>query len=201
MPHLTPFALELVRIAGDEYRSLADLRTGDAALGAQVAKYCQDLYPATTGPWQKPFSSCIQHWSAAFVSWCIRQAGARDGEFKFSAKHAVYVNWAILNAERNTGLFRGYPIDVYAPKPGDLVSFNRDGGKVTFEQARNEATFDSHSAIVVDIGEHGGEWRAIVILGNNSDGTVGREEFELDASGRLQQRAENPFICLVENLK
>lgn len=201
MPDLTPFALELIRIAGDEYRSLAGLRKGDAALGAQVAKYCRSLYPSDIGSWRKPFSSCIEHWSAAFVSWCIRQAGAKDGEFKFSAKHAEYVNWAILNAERNAGLFRGYRIDVHAPKPGDLVSFNRDGGKVTFEQARNDATFASHSAIVAGNGEHGGEWRAIVILGNNPDGTVGREELELDASGRLKQRAENPFICLIKNLK
>lgn len=38
------------------------------------------------------FTSCVTvPWSAVFVSWCMKHAGASVSEFKFSAAHSAFV--------------------------------------------------------------------------------------------------------------
>ncbi|HZR82296.1 MAG TPA: DUF2272 domain-containing protein [Candidatus Binatia bacterium] len=65
-------------------------------------------------------------WSAAFISYVMRTAGAGDG-FPYSPTHATYVNaartwspeWRV-RAERP---------EVYPPRPGDLICLGREKSK------------------------------------------------------------------------
>ena len=48
-------------------------------------------------------------WSAAFVSFCVKQSGATPAQFKFNLSHSVFVRAAIANADANRGVFRDIP--------------------------------------------------------------------------------------------
>jgi hypothetical protein len=69
----------------------------------------------------------VNAWSAAFVSFCVKQSGATSSQFAFSMQHSVFVHAAIANANANRGVFRGHRVTEYAPKLGDLIHHNRDG--------------------------------------------------------------------------
>src|ERR1043165_3354399 len=97
------------------------------------------------------FISCSQEpWSAVFVSWCVKQAGATAAEFKFSKAHSVFVHKAIQNADNGTGVFRGREITAHAPKVGDIIQHNRGGAAHTFDFARHNEFYTSHSIIVAE---------------------------------------------------
>ena len=66
-------------------------------------------------------------WSAAFVSYVMRTAGAA-GAFPYSGNHATYINAA---KRMKLGTDRGWLVtaerlEAYAPVPGDLVCYTRD---------------------------------------------------------------------------
>ena len=90
---------------------------------------------------------------------------AQTVQFKFNLSHSVFVHAAIANADANRGVFRGHPITEHAPKLGDLIHHNRDGGR-SFDFARANTGYPSHSAIVVDFEVRDGVRDAVTIGGN-----------------------------------
>jgi len=61
-------------------------------------------------------------WSAAFISFCMREAGA-GVRFPYSSGHATYINKAISNAAASKigePIF-GHRLADYVPKVGDLI--------------------------------------------------------------------------------
>jgi hypothetical protein len=123
----------------------------DPELSAQIKRYWQDL--------GFDFPGVKTAWSAVFVSWCVKKAGATGKEFAFAAAHAKFVKAAIQNALKAVGVFRGLQIDQYAPKVGDIVQNNRSGNKFTYDFARTHSAYESHSAIVVEVGlDHDGHY-------------------------------------------
>jgi hypothetical protein len=139
-------------------------------------------------------------WSAVFVSWCIRQAGASAQEFKFSPQHSVYVHWAIANMEARRGVFRAHPIDEVAPSIGDLIQNNRGGNSYDFAYAAEHTSYLSHTAVVVETGHDSAGRYAMTIGGNESD-SIRRKRVALNDDGYIVQRPSNPFICVIQNLK
>lgn len=87
-------------------------------------------------------------WSAAFISYVMRIAGAGD-RFPYAAGHDVYIN-----AARETSLGRAgwdvmaEPPETYAPLPGDLICMTRGGITLHFADLP-AGHFLSHCAIVV----------------------------------------------------
>jgi hypothetical protein len=74
-------------------------------------------------------------WSAAFISWVMRQAGAGSA-FRYAAAHSVYVAAAKQNRLSNNGNpFQAYRIAEVSPAPGDLVCKGRDGSGATYENS------------------------------------------------------------------
>ncbi len=71
-------------------------------------------------PWQLP-------WSAAFVSYVMREAGLPRGLFEPNANHWVYVRQSIWRAARPGAVFQPEPVEHYAPQPGDLICKTRAG--------------------------------------------------------------------------
>jgi lysozyme family protein len=191
---ISPYVQSLVRIAKAEYAAYNGFVETEEPLRSRINEYCRGIGIAP------PSDVSAFPWSATFVSWCVKQAGATRDEFRFSAEHSVFVQAAIRNADAGTGVFRGRRVEDYAPRVGDLVQRNRSGGAITYDQARRLADYPSHSAIVVEVGEDRQGLYATTIGGNESD-TVGRKRVALDADGLVVQNSSNPFICIVQDLK
>lgn len=190
----------IVAIAKAEFDRFHGINEGDQPLRGRIADY----YEAAGGSRELDPTRDENAWSAAFVSFCVKQSGATANQFKFSMLHSVYVKAAIANMDAGRGVFRGHPITDYAPKSGDLIHHNRSGGTITFDFARAHDGYPSHSAIVVDFEMHNGVRNAVTIGGNEflagGTGTVGSKLFPLDANGFLDQSAIGPrLICVVEN--
>jgi hypothetical protein len=191
---LTPYVDKLVTIAKGEYQAFHTISETDEPLRSRIDTYCRDIGIAV------PPDISQFPWSATFVSWCIKKAGATSSEFKFSAAHAVFVRAAIANADAQTGVFRARPIGSYAPQVGDLIHRNRSGGTVTYAEARTNSQYPSHSAIVVEVGEDQVGHYAMTIGGNEHD-SIRMTRVALNGAGMVVQKPSDPFICVVQDLK
>jgi hypothetical protein len=190
----------VVAIAQAEFDRFHGINEGDQPLRGRIADY----YEAGGGSRTLDPTLNENAWSAAFISFCVKQAGATPDQFAFSLSHSVYVHAAIANADANRGVFRGHRITEYTPKLGDLIHHNRSGGTLSFDFARAHTGYPSHSAIVVDFEVRNGIRHSVTIGGNEflagGSGTVGTKLFPLDANGLLDQSAIGPkLICVVEN--
>jgi hypothetical protein len=89
-------------------------------------------------------------WSAAFVSYVIRQSGVAATEFKFANAHRVYIYDAFaasageLTNEAGGRLYRACPLTTTRPRAGDLICQQREpalaaaSGEAVRERIRSE---------------------------------------------------------------
>lgn len=188
----TKFALKLASIAEDLHAKFHLIDENDPPLSKEIPRFFKDA--------GQTFESVEVPWSAVFVSACVKRAGATKDEFRFAEAHSVFVHQAIKNADAETGVFRGRDIAAHAPQIGDIIQNNRGGTKFNFAHARKESSYQSHSAIVVETGTDSQGRFALTIGGNEGD-SIRRALVRLDSKGLIKQRATNPFICVIENLK
>lgn len=187
------FALKLAAIAQEQHTKFQLMDEADPLLCKQIKKYWTDI--------GIKFVSCVSvPWSAAFVSFCVKQAGATAAEFKFADGHSVFVHAAIQNALNSVGVFHGLDISVHPPSVGDIIQNNRLGAKFDFAYARTHKHYSSHSAIVVETGQDTDGRYALTIGGNEGD-AIRRKVVRLTKQGFVEQRPNNPFICVVKTLK
>jgi hypothetical protein len=115
-------------------------------------------------------------WSAAFISYVMRLAGA-GSSFPYSENHASYINAA---AEHTPGVaLEAERIEVYAPQIGDLICLWRAGHQVTFDQLP-AARFPGHCDIVVAI-----KPGQLDVIGGNVDDAVAMKYVPITADGHL----------------
>jgi hypothetical protein len=188
----SPFCIGLAKIAEGQHSKYHLIHEGDEPLTSQIKHYWRDLGFA--------FPGVGTAWSAVFVSWCVMKAGATAAEFTFAEAHSQFVNKAIENARKKVGVFRGFDIKTGKPEIGDIIQNNRGGHKFDFAFAAANASYESHSAIVVETGSDSAGRYALTIGGNESD-SVRRTRVPLTSAGLVQQRAANPFICVIKDLK
>jgi hypothetical protein len=189
----TPFATRLATIAEQQHTKFQFTNEADPALCKQIRIWTEDIGFG--------FSSCTDvPWSAVFVSWCVKQAGATKAEFKFAMSHSVFVNQAIRNATNGVGVFQGTEITAHAPGVGDIIQHNRGGHSFDFAFAKTHSNYVSHSVIVIEVGQDTKGRFAFCVGGNESD-SVRRTVVRLDSSGFIKQRDGNPFICVIKDLK
>ena len=81
---MTAFAKKLAEVAIGQYLKYRYIREQETALARQIEAYWQGI---------APFPSVSTAWSAVFISWCVKQAGATAAEFHFSARHSSFVYW------------------------------------------------------------------------------------------------------------
>jgi hypothetical protein len=91
-----------------------------------------------------PYAGTPPAWSAAFISYVMRAAGAGTG-FVYSPLHADYIN----AAARGEGVVRAERLDNYAPVPGDLVCFGRQSARSLRFEDLPAPRFFGHCDIVV----------------------------------------------------
>jgi|GEM_PF-1983651 len=102
-------------------------------------------------------------WSAAFVSWVMKQAGAGDN-FRYSASHWQYVAAAKKNREAgNDNPIQAYRVKEQEAAPGDVVVKRRGDSMATYENI--EKGHITHGDIVISIANG----KAETIGGNVSD--------------------------------
>lgn len=117
-------------------------------------------------------------WSAAFISYLFKEAGA-GSRFPYASSHSVYIREAVKN--RNAGKRFGllaYTPDEYAPKVGDLVCYPRQSG-VTFD---TDHAYDSHCDIVVAVNRVAGQ---LITIGGNVSNSVTKTVYPINASGQV----------------
>lgn len=128
-------------------------------------------------------------WSAAFVSYVMRIAGAGT-RFPYSPSHYTYINLAReMSLNQTTGwAITAERIDTYPPQPGDIICSTRDGSRrVRFDDLPTHRGFPAHCAIVVAASS--GE---ISIIGGNVDDAVTLTHVPTTPDGRLALAGDVP---------
>lgn len=133
-------------------------------------------------------------WSAAFISWCMREAGAGAG-FPYSAGHATYINAAIRDANKPTATLVGKQLNGYKLKLGDLIGYWRGEKQITFDTALKIGWYESHTEIIVEIAGN----RAFS-MGGNVNHSVTKRQVKLGTNGELKDTSENWFVVIQNNL-
>jgi hypothetical protein len=189
----SPFAIKLAAVAQDQHTAFQFTNEADPLLCKEIKKWTQEI--------GFPFTSCTTvPWSAVFISWCVKKAGATKTEFRFAMSHSVFVHQAIKNAIAGTGVFQGFAFNAKTPEIGDIIQNNRRGNKFDFAFAKANPNYESHSVIVVETGQDAQGKFAFCIGGNEQD-SVRRSVVRLDANGLIKQRTGNSFIAIIKNLK
>lgn len=116
-------------------------------------------------------------WSAAFISYVMRAAGAGD-RFPYSPNHATYINAA---ASGETSALHAEAVTAYAPQLGDIICYGRgSGARVRFEMLPTSYGFPAHCAIVVARAAN-----QISVIGGNVDDAVTLTHVPVAADGKL----------------
>jgi len=120
-------------------------------------------------------------WSAAFISYIMRIAGAGT-RFPYAPSHSTYIDIAAQMAQ---GQAQGWAIiaarpDAIAPQPGDLICVGRDSARALRFEDLPASAFTSHCDIVV--GDTPLGWAA---LGGNVDDAVTMKHIPHGPDGRI----------------
>jgi hypothetical protein len=116
-------------------------------------------------------------WSAAFISYVMRIAGAGD-RFPYSANHASYVNAA---ASGRSPILRAHAPQLYAPKLGDLLCFGREwASRLRFGDLPTSSFWPGHCAIVV-----ARQPGALSVVGGNEEDAVTMDRVAIGSDGTV----------------
>ncbi|MGD0433994.1 MAG: DUF2272 domain-containing protein [Acetobacteraceae bacterium] len=122
-------------------------------------------------------------WSAAFISYVMRIAGAAEA-FPYAADHAVYINAAkrMTMGTDHGWLMTAERPEAYAPVPGDLICHGRGrAASLRYDDLPTEQLFPSHCDIVVDTSQPG----VLRVIGGNVRDAVTMQSVPVTADGRL----------------
>jgi len=186
----TAYTRKLADTALKQYERFHLMREQEPALASQIEAYWSgiDDFPGVQVPW-----------SAVFVSWCVREAGATATEFRFAAAHSRFVVQAIRNQTNGAGVFRGRKVDEYAPRVGDILHNNRSGNSFDYDYAKTHSAYESHSAIVIEVGTDN-KGKYLRSVGGNESDSIGMKEVRLNSNGLVKNPA-GLYICIIEDLK
>jgi len=122
-------------------------------------------------------------WSAAFISYVMRTAGA-GARFPYASSHYVYIDIAkdmTLGRTSGWALF-AERVDAYAPVPGDLICFWRDGKRAMTYEKLPAHHFAAHCDMVVSA-----EKGQISVIGGNVNHAVTMKHVPVTKDGRLAE--------------
>ena len=115
-------------------------------------------------------------WSAAFISYVMRLAGA-GSSFPYSETHSDYIDAA---ARHDPGAaLVAEPVTTYAPQLGDLICLWRGGKPMTFDELP-AGRFPGHCDIVVAIAPG-----QLDVIGGNVENAVAMKYIPATADGHL----------------
>ncbi len=120
------------------------------------------------------------YWSAAFISWCEKKAGA-DKKFRYSTQHSVYISQSIRDHKNNRvdSGYWGWRLNEVKPSVGDLVCWARKNG-IDYDH-QNQGDYPGHTDIIVEVTP-----KQIVVIGGNVGDSVTRRPLALDDGGFIK---------------
>jgi Uncharacterized protein conserved in bacteria (DUF2272)/Mannosyl-glycoprotein endo-beta-N-acetylglucosaminidase/Putative peptidoglycan binding domain len=176
------FRQRIVRIANQELA-----RWGNGAIketDPRVRQVLQDYWKTGTGDNYSatqlgdPAFQKDHPWSAAFISWVIKTAGAGNA-FNYSSFHSTYTRWAKDNRTGNSANpFKAYCVSELAPQVGDIVCKRRAGSGATYDNIR--PGMKTHCDIVTEVRPG-----RLVTIGGNVNNSVAQTAPRTDTRGFL----------------
>ena len=123
----------------------------------------------------------VHPWSAVFVSYVMRRAGA-GAAFHYAAAHQAYIGAAKRNRLANvvTNPFWAFRATEVAPRVGDIVCAARAGSGATYDNIDGPQVRATHGDIVVAVRPG-----RIRVIGGNVSQTVGEKWLRTLPDGRL----------------
>ena len=136
-------------------------------------------------------------WSAAFISFVIKQAGADQRQFPFSAGHHRYIRQALENriANDSHATLIYHDRSEFAPRVGDLVGRSRSSkvkNRKDIEKLLPNGSFAAHTDIVVRVGPG-----FIDTIGGNVGNSIKKRRFETTRKGLVKDRKKWFFVLEV----
>ena len=135
-------------------------------------------------------------WSAAAISFMVRNAGDAYAGFRFAAAHSKFINQAIVarfDQDRSVP-FWGFRLDEIRPQIGDIICRDNPNfaPSVDFEVARQLDSFRSHTDVVMSIDR---ERNKIIAIGGNVSDSVRIATYDL-THGNFADDTRNTFAIL-----
>lgn len=136
-------------------------------------------------------------WSAAFISWVMKTAGAGI-RFRYSTQHSVYIYQGIrdfLNKREEAG-FWTLRLNERKPQLGDLVCWSRQSG-IDYDH-QSGGNYSGHTDVVTEVSKG-----QVSVIGGNVGDSVSRRILRADSSGFLvptTQGGETLFAVMASRL-
>jgi hypothetical protein len=141
---------------------------------------------------------CQAPWSAAFISWLMREAGVPEWQFPPAAAHRSYLTQIIESSGDPGRYFVPRSIEAYRPAAGDLICASAEiplgsarAGQVTPWSLHHVR---SHCDLVVRT-----DGRTLEAIGGNVRNSVSKSLLELDEAGHLQPVERRAWFLVLEN--
>lgn len=176
-----PFMQEVVRIAKQELARWGNgaKKETDTSMTPVLKDYYKTGINRTVSDTdlRSPTWQENNPWSAVFISWVLRKAGA-GSYFKYSAAHWVYVADAKNKRQNNdwNSVYWAYRVTERKPQLGDLVCNSRAGSGLNYDNVQNGGS--SHCDIVTDVYQD-----RVIVVGGNVNNSVAQKTIYLNNSG------------------
>ncbi|MES2197365.1 MAG: DUF2272 domain-containing protein [Pseudomonadota bacterium] len=157
-------------------------------LSSRVLEYFKLVgRPDITDPAAEP-------WSAAYISFVMKNAGASPTQFPISPSHSLYILTALANrvANRMDAPLVYFDRNEIAPEIGDLIGFSRTAevrNRADLERMLPGKFFPSHTNLVVDVSP--GKIKAI---GGNLSQSIRTVTVKTDTNGRMDPSDQHFFV-------
>ena len=184
--HIFDFKNRIVRNAISEYSTWLSTRVNATYA---VKEYDPGALPLLTKYWNatptppSPVDSG-EPWSAAFISWIIKESGGMD-LFSYSGAHITYMR----AAKRNSNTTAQNPFWMYSitnfitrMQPGDLVCKARSGSGLTFANVLTNANTAAHVDIITEIDRPNNKIR---VIGGNVCDNVDHKVLNIVGTNRI----------------
>lgn len=150
-------------------------RVGDYWWIGQDAGSQSSAWSGKYGDGGQEYRAAPPAWSAAFISYLMRSAGAGD-RFPYSPLHATYIN----AAANGNAVVSAQPPETYPVQPGDLICYGRRGAQRLRFSDLPTSSFFGHCDIVV-----GAAANELTVIGGNVTAGVTMKHVPVSAQGTL----------------
>lgn len=183
------FRKNLVKTARRELERWKGYKELSPAMSETLVRYWKSVGRVfTVSQMQSPAIQDTYPWSSAFISYVFFKAGAKE-KFPYSSGHAGYFQVAKQNRNNPSAPLRGFRINEYAPKIGDLIVFSRQQGA----GYDTPGFFPAHGELIVETGQG-----YVKTIGGNVADRVTESRFTTDQKGFIT-RKERDFFMVIQN--
>lgn len=157
-----------------------------------------NAYWRSAGQTQLTGMDCQKPWSAAFISWIMRNAGVPDYQFPSAIAHWSYIADLIEYASLPGRYFVPRRLQDYSPEPGDLICAYRQPSRAPLKDGYVRADLlmglRAHCDLVTAKHE-----QTLEVIGGNVRNSVSKVRLQLNQRGYLQPMPRRPWFVILQN--